>query len=129
MSEKRLRGTRLGAISMETEEGVDFVATRDVTFRTADGEEFTVRFAADAELPYDWASPHTSAIGRRLDDKGKPIEGTDPNAPAAPIPTVTHWEQLLKRRTIPELEVILQARIDEMRASGELNVVAERRAS
>lgn len=129
MSEKRLRGSRLGSISLESEEGVEFIDTQDVIFRTEDGEEFTVRFAADAELPYDWASPHTSRIGRRLAANGKPIDGVDPNAPLPPAPTVTHWEQLLKRRTIPELELILQARIDEMRASGELDVVNQRRAS
>ena len=119
MNDKRLRGSRLGSISMETEEGVDFVETQLVTFRTEDGEEFTVTFMKDVELPYDWTSPHTSKVGRRLDSAGKPIVGDDPNAPAPAAPTVTHWEQLMKRRTIPELEAILADRIAEGRANGE----------
>lgn len=128
MSEKRLRGTRLGSISLETEEGVDFVATQLVTFRTEDGEEFSVRFMEGVDLPYDWVSPRSGNTGRRLDRSGKPIVGVDPNAPVPPPPTVTHWEQLLKRRTIPELEEILANRIEEMRASGQLNV-SERRSA
>lgn len=121
MSEKRLRGTRLGSISLETEDGVDFVETQSVTFRTDEGEEFAVTFMEGVELPYDWTSPHTGRVGRRLDANGKPVEGVDPNAPTPPAPTVTHWEQLLKRRTIEELEEILAQRREEMRAAGEFN--------
>lgn len=124
MSEKRLRGTRLGATSFESEEGVDFVTTQNVTFRTEDGEEFTVTFMEGIDLPFDWNSPHTGKKGRRLDAKGKPVEGDDPNAPAPAAPTVTHWEQLLKRRTIEELEIILAERREEMRAAGEFNTRA-----
>lgn len=121
MSDKRLLGTRMGRTSMETEEGVDFVPTQSVTFRTADGEEFDVTFMEGVELPFDWTSPHTGKPGRRLDSKGKPIIGVDPNAPTPAAPAVTHWEQLLKRRTIEELEVILAERREEMRAAGQLN--------
>jgi hypothetical protein len=122
MSNKRMQGTRLGSISSETEEGVEFVDRQNVTFRTEDGEEFVVTFMTGVELPYDWRSPRSSNIGRRLDAKGKPIQGVDPNAPAPAAPTVTHWEQLMKRRTIEELEVILQERIIAMRESGQLDL-------
>ncbi|MTA05983.1 MAG: RNA polymerase-binding protein RbpA, partial [Actinobacteria bacterium] len=115
MSNKRMQGTRLGSISSETEEGVEFVDRQNVTFRTADGEEFVVTFMTGVELPYDWRSPRSSNIGRRLDAKGKPIQGDDPNAPTPAAPTVTHWEQLMKRRTIEELEIILHDRIIAMR--------------
>jgi hypothetical protein len=129
MSNKQLRGTRLGSISHESEEGVDFVETQTVTFRTEDGEEFTVTFMAGVELPYDWKSPRTSNIGRRLDDNGKPIVGDDPNAPAPLPPTVTHWEQLMKRRTLEELEIILADRIAEGRANGEFDAVSLRKSA
>lgn len=123
MNNKRLRGTRLGSISSESEEGVEFVERHSVTFRTEDGEEFSVNFMVGVDLPYDWRSPRTSKVGRRLDSKGKPIVGDDPNAPSPAVPPVTHWEQLMKRRTIEELEVILKDRIIEMRASGQLNLM------
>jgi hypothetical protein len=129
MSNKQLRGSRLGSISTETEEGVEFVDRQNVTFRTADGEEFVVTFMAGVELPYDWRSPRSSNIGRRLDAKGKPIQGDDPNAPAPIAPTVTHWEQLMKRRTIEELEVILQDRIIAMRESGQLELGSLRKSA
>ena len=129
MSNKQLRGTRLGSISHESEEGVDFVETQTVTFRAEDGEEFTVTFMTGVELPYDWKSPRTSKIGRRLDDKGKPIVGNDPNAPAPLPPTVTHWEQLMKRRTLEELEIILADRIAEGRANGEFDAIALRKSA
>lgn len=121
MSDKRLQGTRLGSISMESDEGVDFVATETVTFRTERGEEFHVTFMEGVDLPYSWNSPHTGDAGRRLDASGKPITGDDPNAPTPPAPTVTHWEQLLKRRSIDELEIILAERREEMRAQGLFN--------
>ena len=121
MSEKRLRGTRLGAMSFESEEGVEFVSTQSVTFRTDDGEEFQVTFMEGVELPFNWISPRTSKSGRRLHAKGKPADGVAPNAPTPPAPTVTHWEQLMKRRTIEELEVILAERREEMRAAGKFN--------
>jgi hypothetical protein len=121
MSEKRLRGTRLGSTSFESEKGVEFVSTQTVTFRTDDGEEFQVTFMDGVDLPFNWNSPRTSKSGRRLDAKGKPVEGVDPNAPTPPAPTVTHWEQLMKRRTIEELEVILAERREEMRAAGKFN--------
>ncbi len=129
MSNKRMQGTRLGSISSESEEGVDFVDRHDVTFRTSDGEEFVVTFMAGVELPYDWRSPRSSNIGRRLDAKGKPIQGDDPNAPTPLPPTVTHWEQLMKRRTIEELEVIWQERITAMRASGQLDLGSLRKSA
>jgi len=129
MNNKQLRGTRLGSISHESEEGVDFVDTENVTFRTEDGEEFTVTFMTGVEVPFDWVSPRTSKVGRRLDAKGKPIQGDDPNAPTPMAPTVTHWEQLMKRRTIDELEAILADRIAEGRANGEFDVVSLRKSA
>lgn len=129
MSNKQLRGTRLGSISHENEDGVDFVETQTVTFRTADGEEFPVKFMIGVDLPFDWKSPRSSNIGRRLDAKGKPIVGVDPNAPAPVAPTVTHWEQLMKRRTIEELEIILADRIAEGRANGEFASVSLRKSA
>jgi hypothetical protein len=129
MNNKQLRGTRLGSISHESEEGVDFVDTENVTFRTEDGEEFTVTFMTGVEVPFDWVSPRSSKIGRRLDAKGKPIQGDDPNAPSPIAPTVTHWEQLMKRRTIDELEAILADRIAEGRANGEFDVVSLRKSA
>lgn len=117
MSEKRLRGHTLGRLSFESEEGVEFAPRTIATYRTEAGEEFTIPFGADAELPFEWVSPHTGQVGRRLDAKGKPVQGIDPNAPAPTPPTVTHWEQLMKRRSVEELEILLAERIAILRES------------
>jgi hypothetical protein len=120
MNDKRLLGSRLGSTSFESEVGVEFVARQEITFRTDDGEEFAVTFMEGVDVPYEWVSPRSSKKGRRLDASGKPVVGVDPNAPAPPATPVTHWEQLLKRRTLDELEEILAERREEMRASGQL---------
>jgi hypothetical protein len=99
---------------------VEFVARQEITFRTDDGEEFAVTFMEGVDVPYEWVSPRSSNKGRRLDAAGKPVVGVDPNAPVPPPTPVTHWEQLLKRRTLDELEEILAERREEMRASGQL---------
>ena len=120
MSEKRLRGTRLGSISNEREDSATFADTTRVNFRTETGEEFAVTFAADIELPYQWENPQTGKLGRRVLPDGKLVTGDDPNAPAPLAPTVTPWEQLMKRRTIPELEELLEERLAELRKYGSL---------
>lgn len=124
MNDKRLLGSRLGSTSFESEVGVEFVARQEITFRTDDGEEFAVTFMEGVDVPYEWVSPRSSNTGRRLDAAGKPVVGVDPNAPAPPPTPVTHWEQLLKRRTLDELEEILAERREEMRASGQLDAKA-----
>lgn len=115
MSEKKLRGSTLGRTSCESEIGVELAPRQTAEYETEAGERFAVVFDAEAELPYEWVSPHTGAHGRLLTSRGSKVVGIDPNAPAPTPPTVTHWEQLLKRRSIEELEVLLADRIIAMR--------------
>lgn len=115
MSDKRLRGSTLGRISFENEIGAEIAPRQTVQYQTEAGETFSVVFDALADVPYEWTSPHTGHRGRLLTSSGKTITGIDPNAPAPTPPTVTHWEQLMKRRTVEELEVLLADRIAVMR--------------
>ena len=48
MSDRSLRGMRLGSQSMETETGVEPAPRQRVEYRTKDGESVSVMFAAEA---------------------------------------------------------------------------------
>lgn len=112
MADRNLRGMRLGAISLQSEDGVEFASRRKSTYRTDDGETFEVVFSADAEIPEVWESPKSGREGRLIDE-----DGNDMVTEVAEVkPARTHWDMLLERRTRAELEVILQERLDYLRA-------------
>lgn len=107
MSDRSLRGMRLGAQSMETESGVEPAPRQQVEYRCADGEQVFVTFAAEAEIPPVWVSKTgKEAI---LVDGEKPV---DSNAK----PVRTHWDMLLERRSTEELEKTLADRLKILRA-------------
>lgn len=103
---------RLGAQSLQSEEGVEFASRRKVTYRTDDGTTFEVVFAADAEIPEIWESPRTGQEGRLIGDDGEIVESTAPEGKAPR----THWDMLLERRTIGELEELLNERLELLRS-------------
>ncbi|WP_022872590.1 RNA polymerase-binding protein RbpA [Nesterenkonia alba] len=106
MSDRSLRGMRLGAQSMETEQGVEPAPRQDVEYVCEDGEKITVTFASDAEVPPTWTAP-SGKVGV-LAEGEKPEE--EPEKPAR-----THWDMLLERRSVEELEEILQDRLKILR--------------
>jgi len=113
MADRSLRGMRLGAQSFQTEEGVDFVERITARYRAEDGTEFQVQFAEDAEVPTHWENPRTGHSGILLDAAGTPVE----EEPSDEKPARTHWDMLLERRSIPELEELLEERLQLLRAS------------
>src|SRR5699024_3954695 len=56
MSDRSLRGMRLGAQSMETEAGVEPAPRQQVEYRSEDGESIVVTFAAEADVPDRWTT-------------------------------------------------------------------------
>ncbi|ROQ40902.1 RNA polymerase binding protein RbpA [Frondihabitans sp. PhB188] len=112
MADRSLRGMRLGSQSLQSEEGVEFSPRKKAMFQTADGSTFEVVFAAEAEVPESWQSPKSGQEGTLLSEDGKPvdIDRGDVKTPR------THWDMLLERRTRPELEELLQERLDFLRA-------------
>ncbi|MDM4764009.1 RNA polymerase-binding protein RbpA [Galbitalea sp. SE-J8] len=111
MADRSLRGMRLGTTSMQSEEGVEYSPRRRSTYRTSDGEEFEVVFAAEAEVPAEWESPKSGRIGVLLDEGGAPVE----QEPGTEKAARTHWDMLLERRTEEELEELLQERLTYLR--------------
>lgn len=112
MADRSLRGMRLGAQSFQSEEGVDFVDRVTATYRSENGTTFNVVFAEDAEVPARWDNPRTNQSGVLLDAAGNLVEDeqAEERAPR------THWDMLLERRSIPELEEILAERLEILRA-------------
>lgn len=111
MADRSLRGMRLGTQSMQSEEGVEFSPRKRSRYRTPDGEEFEVVFAAEADVPGEWESPKSGKTGVLLDEGGAPVEQDAGEEKAAR----THWDMLLERRTEAELEELLQERLTYLR--------------
>ena len=110
MAERSLRGARLGAQSFEDERGVEMAARQDIVYVCPDGHRFSVMMADEAEVPDEWEDPKTGQVGRRLDSGEAP--------PKVEKHVRTHWDMLLERRSIPELEELLEERLELLRASG-----------
>lgn len=107
MSDRSLRGMRLGSQSMETESGVEPAPRQRVEYRTENGERVFVTFSQEAEIPATW----TAKSGKEaylVSGDGKVEESADK-------PIRTHWDMLLERRSVEELEETLQQRLEVYR--------------
>ncbi len=107
MGERTLRGARLGGQSFEDERGIEFAARQQVGYVCAQGHEFEIPMSAEAEIPPVWECPRCGAEAL----------ATDVTQPEAKVdkPVRTHWDMLLERRSIKELEDILSERLDLLR--------------
>jgi hypothetical protein len=112
MADRSLRGIRLGAQSLQSEEGVVFMERRATDYKCETcGQETTLMFAADAEAPQTWECRHCGAEAV-LQVDGAPVKIEDSDEKAAR----THWDMLLERRTRDELEELLAERLAYVRA-------------
>jgi hypothetical protein len=110
MSDRALRGSRLGATSFESDLNTNPVERREVSYLCPRGHRVVVPFAADAEVPATWECRFCGQTAVR--------EETSRPAPKPSKPARTHWDMLLERRTIPELEELLAERLAVLRAQG-----------
>ena len=124
MADRVLRGSRLGAVSYETDRDHDLAPRRMARYQTPNGvwyramrrgarswsryqtpngEVYEVPFADDAEIPGTWMCKNGQ--------EGQLIDG-----PAVEVkkgkPPRTHWDMLLERRSLEELEELLKERMD-----------------
>jgi hypothetical protein len=110
MSERALRGTRLGATSYETDSGIDLAPRQDVEYACPSGHRFRMPFSVEAEVPMVWECRVCGAQALRVGgvaEEDKPVK-----------PVRTHWDMLLERRSIPELEEVLAERLEVLRHGG-----------
>lgn len=109
MSEGALRGTRLGATSYENDTHVEFAERVIVSYDCPRGHVTTIPFSTEAEeIPVLWEC-HCGAEALRRE-----------HARPDPVPTRhvrTHWDMLLERRTIADLEVLLDERLALLRGT------------
>ncbi|MBZ8177760.1 hypothetical protein GP475_05810 [Corynebacterium poyangense] len=106
MADRVLRGSRMGAVSYETDRDHDLAPRQMVKYRTEDGEVYEVPFAEDAEIPGTWMCKNGK--------EGILIEGEGTEAKPAKPPR-THWDMLCERRSIEELDALLEERIEQLR--------------
>ena len=112
MADRSLRGIRLGAQSLQSEEGVVFMERRETTYTCdACGHVTTLMFAADAEPPQTWECRTCGAEAiLQVDGKSVTLEESDEKVAR------THWDMLMERRTRAELEELLEERLAFVRA-------------
>lgn len=113
MADRTLRGARIGATSLQGDQNVELAPRRAVQYLTESGRVFTIKFDADAEPPVEWTDQRSGEIGFLDDEAGRAaraefeVRGT---------PGRTPWDMLLERRSVEELEELLQERLQLMRA-------------
>lgn len=106
MAERVLRGSRMGAVSYETDRDHDLAPRQMVKYQTPNGEVFDVPFADDAEIPEEWLCKN-GQVGVLIEGEG--VESKPQKPPR------THWDMLLERRTIEELDELLEERLELLR--------------
>lgn len=112
MADRSLRGMRLGAQSLQSEEGVTFSPRTRYTYQCPNCERETiVIFAAEADAPETWGCKFCGSEATLLVDNAPvDLDRSDMKAPRS------HWDMLLERRTRAELEVLLEERLAYLRA-------------
>ena len=107
MSES-MRGSRLGSTSYELDKG--FVAPKQLTtYVCPDGHHWTMPFAAEAdEIPDTWMCD-CGLAGVRW--------GYSANVSTPAKVARTHYDMLLERRTVKDLEALLKERLELLRGT------------
>lgn len=103
MSDRVLRGTRLGAVSYESDRHTEFAPRLSAIYDCPRGHVQEVPFAAEAEVPTSWECRVCGAAALLRDgEQPEPKKGK---------PARTHWDMLLERRSVTELEEVLSERL------------------
>jgi hypothetical protein len=108
MSDGALRGTRLGTLSYETDNNVTLAERQRVHYDCSCGRTIELPFALEAEIPALW---ECRCGAEAL------LRGGERPEPKPERPVRTHWDMLLERRSLAELEELLAERLDLLRES------------
>ena len=102
MSES-MRGTRLGALSYETDAHVAPAERLVISYQCPEGHMTVVPFSVEAEeIPFEW----NCRCGRLAERPDVSAPEVKPGRHQR-----SHWDMLLERRSIAELEVLLRERL------------------
>jgi hypothetical protein len=118
-----LRGFTLSSHSYESDANVEPAQTVPFSYHCPAGHVVTLRFAHDAEeVPDVWDCPKCGriahadeSVARREAGDGGPLALFSPRSNAS---GKTHWDMLMERRTLAELEELLEERLALLRARG-----------
>jgi hypothetical protein len=117
-----LRGSTMNSHSYETDEGVAPAQTVRRGYHCPVGHVTTLRFSVEAEaIPATWDCPKCGRMAHN-DSAVAAVEAGTAHGRALASPRTsatgkTHWEMLLERRTLADLEVIFAERLSMLRAS------------
>ena len=93
---------------------VEPAQTQQITYVCSCGHNFSLRLFAEAEtIPLSWDCPTCGAKARTETPEAQEI----PVPRRAGSPSKTPWQQLLERRSIADLEIILEERLALLRAT------------
>ena len=107
MGERVLRGSRLGAVSYESDQNAELAPRQSGEYDCLRGHHFSVTFAAEADVPTSWECKVCGSTALLVD-------GVQPEAKAGKPPR-THWDMLMERRTVEDLEEVLAERLAVLR--------------
>ncbi|MDR1861820.1 MAG: RNA polymerase-binding protein RbpA [Candidatus Ancillula sp.] len=79
-----------------------------VEFFCEDGHKTNVMMSTNAEIPNEWVC-ETCSKKARLKNSEIPISESE-------VPKASHWDKILQRRSLDELEVMLQEQIKLIRS-------------
>lgn len=108
MAERSLRGTNLSALSMETDENVVLSERQITRYVCSNNHVSELPFSIEADVPPVWEC--------RCGQEAKLVDGPEPEGKPTKAAR-THWDMLLERRSIPELEELLKERLELLRTS------------
>ena len=95
MAERTLRGSRMVSHSLETDEHVVPSERQITSYVCPQGHRTELPFSIEAEIPPTWEC--------RCGEVARLVDGPEPDLKPVKHQR-THWDMLLERRSIPELE-------------------------
>lgn len=103
---------QIGSKSLESEDGVTFADRQQARYVCPRGHDFLVTLSVEAAAPGNWDC-RCGEVGELVGEPA-PEEETRPARPVR-----THWDMLLERRSLEELDVLLAEQLEAYR-SGDL---------
>jgi hypothetical protein len=97
----------MGAVSYETDRHAELAPRSEGEYECPRGHRFTVPFAADADIPTTWECRVDGTLAYLADGTARENKKTRPAR--------THWDMLLERRSMGELEEVLEERLELLR--------------
>ena len=113
MIDTTMRGSRLGAVSYENDSRLSYAERQLVRYDCPKGHETVVPFSVEAEdIPLTWGCRCglEAAVVTQVANLAQPDERPERHVR-------THWDMLLERRTIADLEALLKERIALLHAN------------